>query len=134
MAARLAQAGRWDGLVARARGTDGRAWAMEGDERGLLALHFAAVYQAPLEVVRALLDAYPEGAQTTDNDGMLPLHHAALNDAPVEVVCALLDAYPQGAQTTKNDGWLPLHDAAFNDAPVVGRALRDQNVPGSKPF
>ena len=54
--------------------------------------------QAPVEVVRALLDAHPQGAQRMNNNRDLPLHEAAHYKAPLEVVRALLDAHPQGAQ------------------------------------
>ena len=65
-------------------------------------MHYAALRGAPVEVVRALLDAYPEGAGMTDIIyRSLPLHFAAAphrGRAPVEVVRALLDAYPEGVR------------------------------------
>ena len=65
-----------------------------------LPLHYAARFKAPVEVVRALLDAYPQGAETMNNEGRLPLHLAAEADddfycPKVHVVLALAHAgYP----------------------------------------
>jgi hypothetical protein len=53
-------------------------------------LHWAIYTQAPLEIVAALLKAFPEGAKEKDGYGNLPLHCAALKQAPLEVVAALL--------------------------------------------
>ena len=78
-------------------------------------MHWAAQLRAPLEVVRALLDAYPQGAQTMATSGMLPLHIATASGAPLEVIRLLLNAYPQGAQTLTNDRQLPMHLVADDD-------------------
>ena len=67
---------------------------MPGDD-GLLPLHRAVKKQAPVEVVLALLGAYPQAAAVKDGEGMLPLHDAARWQAPVAVVKALLGAHPQ---------------------------------------
>ena len=56
-------------------------------------MHCAIKNKAPLEVVAALLKAFPEGTKEKDNDGKLPLHHAAENQAPLEVVAALLKGH-----------------------------------------
>ena len=111
-AVRLAMARRWDELIRLVRGPEGPARASERTGYGSLALHKAAFYRAPVEVVRALLYVNPQGAQATDSGGCLALHWAAWDGASVEVVRALLDAYPQGAQVTDNDGDLALHLAA----------------------
>ena len=63
-----------------------------------LPLHYAAEKQAPLEVIKALVEAYPEGAKEKDEDQMLPLHYAAQAQAPLEVIKALVEAYPEGAK------------------------------------
>ena len=81
-------------------------------------LHYAAGNKAPLEVVDALLKAYPGGAMEEDISGRLPIHYAAQNKAPVEVVVALLKAYPEGAREKDGHGQLPLHYAAANQVPL----------------
>ena len=132
-AIRLAIDRRWDELVRLVRGPEGRARAMERDEYGHLALHGVAAFGAPVDVVRALLDAYPQGAQVTDyRSSSLPLHYAAYNKVPVGVVRALLDTYPQGAQAVDNIGCLPLHVAARNQTVEVVRALLDTYPQGAQ--
>ena len=67
--------------------------AKQKDKDGSLPLHYAAAYyNAPVEVISKLLDAYRDGAQVKDNNGHLPLHWAAYNNASVEVIRKLLDA------------------------------------------
>ena len=132
-AVRLAEGRRWDELIGLVRGPEGRDRAMERDEYGQLALHEAVFYRAPVEVVRALLDAFPQGAQATCGGGHLALHFALDRGAPMEVVRALLDAYPQGAQVADSDGCLALHFAASNGVPVeVVRALLDAYPEGAQ--
>ena len=140
-AVRLAKGRQWDELVRCARGPDGQARATERDGNGSTALHWAAAFQAPLEVVRALLDAYPQGAQVTDSAGCLALHLAARYGAPVEVVRALLDAYSQGAQTVNSAGRSPLDCAAaaadgahFSPKILVMLALAHAGYPPSRPW
>jgi ankyrin repeat protein len=59
-------------------------------------LHPALKDKAPLEVVQALMAAYPEAAREKDKEGQLPLHSALTNQAPLEVVKALLEAARAG--------------------------------------
>ena len=48
--------------------------AEEQDQSGALPLHWAVWHQMPLEIVRALLEAYPAGAAVKDTNGNLLLH------------------------------------------------------------
>ena len=116
-ARRLAMKSQWDALVSLVRGPEGRVRASERDFVGWLPLHWAAFKGAPLEVVRALLDAYPQGAQTTSSRGWLPLHLAASKGAPLEVVQALLDVHPRAVLETNQDSMTPLDEARQRDYP-----------------
>ena len=61
--------------------------------RGDLPLHLAASEEATVEVVRALLEAHPDGAkEREDKYGDLPLHWAASEEATVVVAQELLEA------------------------------------------
>ncbi|XRB10033.1 poly [ADP-ribose] polymerase [Pycnococcus provasolii] len=86
-------------------------------EEGDLPLHLAIRFEAPSDVIAALLKVYPEGVRQTNEFGDLPLHSAAIFEAPSEVVSKLLEAYPDGARKTDNGGDLPLHVAAATQAP-----------------
>jgi len=83
-----------------------------------LPLHIACSKAASLDVIKYLVNAYPEDAQITtqqdclyDDEG-LPLHVALSCDAPLDAIKFLLDTYPQGAQvTTTYASNLPHHIA-----------------------
>lgn len=82
-----------------------------------LPLHVALWQNAPVEVVRALLEKRPEWAQATETRSpWLPLHIALQSRAAPAVIRALLAAYPQAAHTTAAYGCLPLHVAARRGA------------------
>lgn len=86
------------------------------NERGNLPLHAACSFQATVDVVDALLAAYPGGATQPNAAGNLPIHQAAMWQAPVETVELLLAKYPEGATIRNQYGSLPLHMAASNQA------------------
>ena len=60
-------------------------------------------------VIRALLTANPQAAQTADEAGQLPLHLAAKHSPSLELLQLLLRAYPEGAAQADKEGGLPLH-------------------------
>ena len=59
-----------------------------------LPLHLAIVLHAPLDVIRRLVELYPDSIAAVDDHGMLPLHLALRYSAPEELVNFLLQAYP----------------------------------------
>lgn len=65
------------------------------EEKGWLPLHYACRFKAPTEVVRLLLNVYPEkgrlGVSRPDRKGRSPLYYAVRYDAPTGVVGLLLD-------------------------------------------
>ena len=124
----------WDGMLRYLAGGNRRDELREWNEWGMLPLHEALSSRAPLQVIQALIDAYPEGARAASlGGGRLPLHRAAMHQAPVEVVQALMDAYPEGAQMADSGGRLPLHWAAEMQAPVeVVFALLDAYPEGAR--
>ena len=76
-AIRLAIDRRWEELVRLVRRPKGPVRASKRSKFGNIALHLAARKGASLEVVRALLDAYPQDAQATGNGGDRALRLAA---------------------------------------------------------
>jgi hypothetical protein len=85
-------------------------------------------------VVKALLEAYPEGAEVAERkSGWLPLRQALRNSTSAgegTVVEMLLDVYPQGAELKDQFDHLPLHLAARKNAGEAAvsaplRAYRD---------
>jgi len=63
--------------------------AAQKNNHGNLPLHYAAHYNAPLEVVEALYAAYPEGAHQKNNDSNTPLDLAIADGASPNVVALL---------------------------------------------
>jgi hypothetical protein len=88
------------------------------NDRGNLPLHSAASFRAPIEVIEALLEAFPEAASATNNYGNLALHFTAWKKGPVDCEKLLLQVYPEGAARKNNHGNLPLHYAAHYNAPL----------------
>ena len=60
------------------------------------ALHLAFLFNAPGDVVDAILYAAPELASTAMDDGELPIHWAARVSSPIEMLAKLLKVYPRG--------------------------------------
>jgi ankyrin repeat protein len=61
----------------------------------LLPLHAVCIFRAPLALMEALIEAYPEGPQMKDDQGMLPVHLACRNGASKGVVLTLLRGFPE---------------------------------------
>jgi hypothetical protein len=65
-----------------------------------------------VQVVNALLDAYPKGIRVDSEGGRLPLHTACAGRATPRVISTLVTANPSAARHRNKDGFLPLHLAA----------------------
>jgi hypothetical protein len=94
---------------------------------GLTALHYACERRPPLEVVEALIAAWPEAVTTRlQPGGALPLHVACTWGASTNVVNALTHAEPATCRIPDDLGNIPLHCAAFSGAmaPIVDILLR----------
>eukprot|EP01048_Picozoa_sp_COSAG05_P020721 COSAG05_NODE_3600_length_1966_cov_29.942153_4_plen_198_part_00 len=87
---------------------------------GSLSLHLALANNADVELVRRILEAFPEAATEKDQNGDLPMHVALRYDAPSEVYRWLLGVHPGAASEKTRNGSLPLHLAVRgNVAPEV---------------
>mmetsp|Transcript_20720 Transcript_20720/g.42283 ORF Transcript_20720/g.42283 Transcript_20720/m.42283 type:complete len:1494 (+) Transcript_20720:61-4542(+) len=74
-----------------------------------LPIHSACALNPPVEFLRALVKAYPDGPRTVDDQGMHPLHYACGARASREVIYLLLMSFPQAAARSDPNGMLPLH-------------------------
>lgn len=81
-----------------------------------LPLHIACLHGASPEVVRVLLEAYPEAAAVRDKEGRIPLFITCNNKASPDVVKVLVEVYPQAAEVHDKHGNLALHHALANDS------------------
>lgn len=68
------------------------------------AIHAALGYQAPDEIVLALLQGYPEAAKIHGANEWLPLHVAAMWGSSSTVMTALIRQYPEGLDDRGQDG------------------------------
>ncbi|PHH90673.1 hypothetical protein CDD83_2967 [Cordyceps sp. RAO-2017] len=103
--------------------------------QGLHALHFAAGSGRP-NVVKKLLELYPDAVRDRDVDGWTPLHWACRSSS-LPVVQALLDApEPADPNATSLRGWTPFDVALYHGGRLTGDAgLRRRLAPAEQqPF
>jgi ankyrin repeat protein len=102
---------------------------MTVEAAGWLPLHLATENNAPLSVVKALLEA-DNTAQRPNFEGWLPLHFAVEQHSELALVRTLVDAHPDAVRgvTESPPGRTALHVAARERAPVeVLAALLEWN-------
>mmetsp|Transcript_9161 Transcript_9161/g.13297 ORF Transcript_9161/g.13297 Transcript_9161/m.13297 type:complete len:220 (-) Transcript_9161:99-758(-) len=115
---------RWDFVIENLEQGDfidqAQTWVYRKEEGAhkikwqILPIHAAIGFEAPKRVIKALLDAYPNGAKEKDDSGMLPLHWAYGKDAEEEVLSLLTHMYPKAVATRDNKGRMPLEHAVAN--------------------
>lgn len=89
-------------------------------------LYTALKKNAPLEVVNALITAWPNAVKTVCERSCLPLHIALKNGASLEVVGALIAAWPDAVKEVCGPNCYALHLALKYNAPLgVVNALID---------
>ena len=83
----------------------------------VLPIHEAAVGGAPLDVMQALVNAYPAGlSQVESSYQRMPLHCACRKNAIPHVIQLLCEAQPEACLAADSLGRLPLHYALSNGA------------------
>jgi hypothetical protein len=65
-----------------------------------------------VQLINALLDAFPKAIRVDSEGGRLVLHTACAGRATPRVVSTLITAYPSACRHRNKDGYLPLHLAA----------------------
>lgn len=80
----------------------------------LLPLQIACKFDASVDVVKILLQAYPKGIEIKDKNGMIALHHACCYGSSSAVVKTFLREYPEGAKLKDLNGMLPFHFVCVN--------------------
>jgi len=75
----------------------------------ILPLHSAIAQHAPLEVIKALVAAYPDSVKKGDDKRMLPLHMAFRSGASLETAAFLYDANTDATSIKDSKGHTPLH-------------------------
>jgi hypothetical protein len=121
---RLAEMGDWPVLVRRLPREP--QLARHKDHHGMLPLHWACTEDdAGPAVVRALLEAFPEGVITRNNAQYLPIHIAVRAGLPNETIQLLCDARPSSLLEETPAGKTPLQLAVEAGlSPVTVNLLR----------
>jgi ankyrin repeat protein len=108
----MARMQQWSALVAHVN----RKEAKHPDGDGLYPLHWACSGGAPIEVVDALLQAYPRASRKVDREGSTVLHFACHYGASSAVVARLLQEYPKATKKKDKFGRTPLYHAVTKSA------------------
>ncbi|KAL3796808.1 hypothetical protein HJC23_010955 [Cyclotella cryptica] len=102
----------------------------DGDhESNVLPIHVACSVHAPIEVIKAIVEAHPEGVQSIESAfKRLPIHVACQFAARDDVIDYLVEQYCAGTMEADILGRLPIHYACSNGAPLdVVRVLLRAN-------
>jgi ankyrin repeat protein len=84
---------------------------------GCLSLHLCCGYGASSEVIKLILEAYPEEVQ--DKDGELVLHLLCRSNSPSpDVIRMVIEGDPKATEVQDNYGMLPLHLTCYHMAPI----------------
>jgi ankyrin repeat protein len=102
----------------------------KNDATGCIPLHFAAK-SGDIEVVRLLLEQWPEGVVAKNHYADTPLQWAT-REMRTEVVRLLVDCWPKGNRVKDREGNTPLHSAAVTGNPETVRLLVERWPGGVK--
>ena len=81
------------------------------NQSGLIPLHKACHFHAPLEYLQLLLDRHPDGIKAKDRHGNLPIHYLYLSlmgPPDPDKLSLLLKYYPNSLSVSNNKGFVPL--------------------------
>ena len=96
---------------------------------GHLPLHWACINNAPTEVVRILLESFPDSSKVPGDLHNLPLHLACYNGSSFDVIKLLLESYNDAAKIKGEYERHALHFACLNGASYdVINVLCEANV------
>ncbi|GLE04405.1 hypothetical protein PINS_up013347 [Pythium insidiosum] len=113
---RCAEQGDWEDALALL--ADNKALAKAQDDFGMLPLHWACTEPSILiDVLKALIEAFPEGCEIENLSGMLPLHVAIKSKLPGLHINALLQTYAEAALIKDGCGRYPIESAMENNLP-----------------
>jgi ankyrin repeat protein len=71
---------------------------------------------SPMDMIRQLVNAYPDVLKLRNHSGEARLHVACkcvIGGGTLEFIQYLVEQWPESVKTTTNYGWLPLHTACF---------------------
>ena len=133
---RCIESKNWDNALTRLEShpDEAKTWVYRKEYKSeslrwkLLPLHSTCIFRAPLALIEALVDAYPEAAEKKDDQGMLPIHLACRNGASKAVVLTLLNAFPKSYSEKDRKGRNPLdlvEASSSQNLAAVATAIRE---------
>lgn len=82
------------------------------DKTGLTPLAVSVASYAPVELIRTMIEAYPDAVLISDGNGATPLHLACLNGTTPSIVVLLLEGHESQIETmVDNHNYTVLHHA-----------------------
>jgi hypothetical protein len=104
---------------------ESRTWVTALDEMGSvrwcqLPLHAAITFQAPFEVIKKLVEVYPESVRCADDQDMLPLHYAFRFGSEDKILAYILEDFPQALRKKALRDRMPLDMAHYSSKPERG--------------
>jgi len=104
---------------------ESRTWVTALDEMGSvrwcqLPLHAAITFQAPFEVIKKLVEVYPESVRCADDQDMLPLHYAFRFGSEDKILAYILEEFPQALKKKALRDRMPLDMAHYSSKPERG--------------
>jgi ankyrin repeat protein len=107
----------WEGALSRldASPIEAKTWVSRREPDSdkirwrLIPVHAVCIFRAPLALLEALVEVYPDGPRMKDDQGMLPVHLACRNGASKGVVMTLLMAFPESIHVRDRKGRVPTH-------------------------
>lgn len=92
--------------VIRVSKTSAEMKSKDGD----LPIHVALTFNAPLALIKALVDAFPQGLRTKNREKILALHSAVRQEnISDQIIIKLLEVHPEATYTYDNEKNYPLH-------------------------
>ena len=96
---------------------------VKDSENGYTLLHIGTSNKANVEIIRILIEAYPDAVKEKDEYRYFPLHLAAEANASIEVINLLIEAYPDAVTAKGAEDNIPIHLAAYGASIEVVIAL-----------
>lgn len=130
----------WEQVIQQAKNHPGevRSWScrpgfFEGvKDSDVLPIHECVSMGAPVEVIKALVNAFPQGlAEKESAYRRLAIHIACRNAMDKDVIQYLIKSYPLGVATDDILGRVPLHYTCSNGADEQTIDMLMESCPGS---
>ena len=86
---------------------------------------------AAVQILKLLIEKYPEAVRIVDDEGDLPIHLAALHTTSPEFLRVLVEAYPGSVSMPDAMGKLPLHQACLGKGSLATVEYLYQQYPGA---